>query len=162
MPHIHIETFIEAPIGRVFDLMRDVETHLRSTLGTNERVVTGKQSGLLEQGDEVTWEATHFRVRQQLRVRIIQCDPPYVFEDQMVRGAFKSFTHRHSFREDGEGTLMVDDFDYTSPLGWLGVLADRLFLTTYMRGFLMRRAVALKETAECLTKKQAILPDIGS
>src|SRR5688500_10436961 len=104
MPHIHIETFIEAPIGRVFDLMRDVETHFRSTSGTNERVVAGKPSGLLEQGDEVTWEAAHFRVRQQLRVRIIQCEPPYVCEDQMVRGAFKSFTHRHSFREDGEGT----------------------------------------------------------
>jgi hypothetical protein len=35
----------------------------------------------------------------------------------MVRGEFKSFTHRHTFREEGGGTLMVDDFIFKSPLG---------------------------------------------
>jgi hypothetical protein len=46
----------------------------------------------------------------------------------MVRGAFKSFVHRHTFRQEAGGTVMVDDFTYTSPLGLLRAMADKLFL----------------------------------
>jgi len=65
----------------------------------------------------------------------------------MVRGAFRSFAHSHEFREERGGTLMLDRFDYTSPLGWLGALADWLFLERYMRRFLVERAASLKATA---------------
>src|SRR5712692_1454163 len=34
MPTIHLETLIAAPIDRCFDLMRDVDAHIRSTAGT--------------------------------------------------------------------------------------------------------------------------------
>ena len=43
---------------------------------------------------------------------------------------------------------MVDDFDYTSPLGPLGVLADKLFLQRYMCTLLQKRDAALKSMAE--------------
>ena len=66
----------------------------------------------------------------------------------MVRGAFKSFRHTHEFRREGMATVMVDTFRYTSPLGPLGVLADKLVLERYMRRFLTERALALKDAAE--------------
>ena len=47
-----------------------------------------------------------------------------------------------------EAPLMVDTFRYTSPLGPLGVLADRLFLERYMRRLLAERAAFLKRAAE--------------
>ncbi len=43
---------------------------------------------------------------------------------------------------------MIDRFQYQSPLGLLGVLADRLFLENYMKRFIVNRAIALKEIAE--------------
>jgi hypothetical protein len=43
---------------------------------------------------------------------------------------------------------MKDVFDYTSPLGWLGILADHLFLKSYMRAFLMKRNLLIKKVAE--------------
>ena len=148
MPIIHIETFISAPIEQCFDLMRDVDAHTRSTCRTHERAVAGKTAGLLGAGDEVTWEAVHFGVKQRLSIRVTRCEAPYLFEDEMVRGAFKSFTHRHTFGEESGGTLMVDDFTYVSPLGPLGWVADKLFLEGYMRRFLVERAHALKRMAE--------------
>jgi ligand-binding SRPBCC domain-containing protein len=66
----------------------------------------------------------------------------------MVRGAFHSFTHAHLFRRTKDGTLMVDIFRYTSPLGPLGWLADWLFLKRYMTRFLQERAQYLKRAAE--------------
>ena len=148
MPLIHLETRIAAPIERCFDLMRSVDFHAESTSRTKERAVGGKTSGLLDVGDTVTFEAVHFGVRQRLTVRITRCDRPRVFEDVMVRGAFETLTHRHTFHEERGGTLMVDDFAYTSPLGPLGVLADTLFLERYMRRFLRARSLFLKRAAE--------------
>ena len=148
MPLIHVETRIAAPIERCFDLMRSVDFHAESAAQTKERVVAGKTCGLLDVGDTVTFEAVHLGVRQRLTVRITRCDRPRVFEDVMVRGAFDALSHRHTFREEHGGTVMVDDFYSTSPLGPLGVLVDWLFLKRYMRRFLRDRMDYLKQAAE--------------
>jgi ligand-binding SRPBCC domain-containing protein len=148
VPVILLETWIGAPIELCFDLARNVEAHVASTARTGERAVGGVASGLMGLGDEVTWEAVHLGFRQRLTARITRMEPPRLFVDEMVRGAFHSFSHTHEFREVRGGTLMVDRFDYTSPLGWLGVLADKLFLERHMQRFLERRAAYLKVEAE--------------
>jgi len=148
MPVIVLRTRIVAPPSRCFDLARDVDLHERSTAASHERAVAGVTSGLLKPGDEVTWEATHFGVRQRLTSRITELDPPNRFVDEMVRGAFARFRHEHQFLAVQGGTEMVDIFDYTSPLGPLGRLADGLFLRRYMMRLLRARNAYLKRAAE--------------
>jgi len=162
VPRIYLETFIAAPVERCFDMMRDVEAHTRSVANTRERAVAGKTSGLLDAGHEVTWEAVHLGLRQRLSVRVTRCEPPYFLQDEMLRGAFRSFVHRHRFHEAPGGTLMSDDFTYRSPLGLVGRLADRLFLERYMRRFLIQRARALKAIAEnCPNSPTSMSPVMG-
>jgi hypothetical protein len=43
---------------------------------------------------------------------------------------------------------MRDVFDYESPFGWFGRLADALFLHSYMTSLLERRAKIIKQAAE--------------
>lgn len=148
MPEIIHETYIEAPIERCFDLARSIEAHIATAPQTNERVVAGVASGLMELGDWVTWEATHLGVRQKLTSRITEMDRPYRFADEMVKGAFHSFTHTHEFTKQGSGTLMVDRFVYRSPFGLAGKIADRLFVKRHMENFLSARALGLKRLAE--------------
>lgn len=148
MPIIRLETHIRAPIEVVFDLARSVDAHVESASQTAERAVAGKTSGLMELGDEVTWRARHLGVTQELSTRITQFDRPRHFRDSMLRGAFTRFDHDHFFERAGEETLMRDVFDYTSPLGPLGALADRLFLERYMTRFLETRNTLLKRLAE--------------
>ncbi len=150
MPVIVLRTRVAAPPSRCFDLAREVELHQRSTADSRERAVAGVTSGLLGPGDEVTWEATHFGVRQRLSSRITEFDPPRRFVDEMVRGAFRRFRHEHQFLAVERGTEMVDIFDYTSPLGPLGRLADRLFLRQYMSRLLRDRNAYLKQVAEAM------------
>lgn len=45
-------------------------------------------------------------------------------------------------------TLMVDIFDSRASFGPLGFLAERIFLSAYMRRFLLRRMHELKALAE--------------
>src|SRR5262245_30726118 len=103
MPQIELITHIQAPCERCFDLARSVELHTISTSATEERAVSGRASGLLEFGDEVTWQARHFAIRQTLTSRITAFDRPFHFRDSMVHGIFKSFDHDHYFSGDGAG-----------------------------------------------------------
>jgi len=149
MPVIRLQTAIKSPIERCFDLSRDIELHTRSTAQTREIAIAGVTKGLISLGEEVTWEATHFGLRQRLTTRITAFNRPFHFRDSQIDGAFKRFDHDHYFEvlSDGE-TLIIDVFDYTSPLGWLGRLADILFLEAYMRDFLMRRNALIRKVAE--------------
>lgn len=148
MPVVRLQTWVQAPIARCFDLSRDVGVHTQSTTQTGERAVAGVTSGLIGLGETVTWEAVHFGIRQRLTAKITALDPPYLFVDEMVQGAFKRFRHTHRFTESNGGTLIEDTFDYTSPLGFLGRIADILILERYMYRFLERRNAYLKQVAE--------------
>jgi ligand-binding SRPBCC domain-containing protein len=149
MPIIKLETQINAPIERVFDLSRSIDLHTRSASRSNEKAVAGRTSGLIGPGETVTWEATHLYVRQNLTSKIVAYDRPHHFRDSMQKGAFARLDHDYFFeRTEEEKTLMKDVFDYDSPLWFLGYIADMLFLENYMREFLLERNKMIKEIAE--------------
>lgn len=148
MPTIIIETYIDVPPGVCFDLARDIGIHCQTAAGTQERAVAGVTTGLIGLGEEVTFEGVHFGIRQRLTSRITEFDRPHSFTDEMLRGAFRSLRHIHEFRAVGTGTVMQDTLFWTSPLGWLGKVADRLFLEAHMRQFLIDRNAHLKRIAE--------------
>jgi ligand-binding SRPBCC domain-containing protein len=148
MPLIELETQIDAPIERVFDLARSIDAHMASTKGSGERAVAGRTSGLIGEGETVTWEATHLGIKQRLSVRVTKFDRPHLFGDEMISGAFASMNHTHRFTESGEGTVMKDEFHFSAPFGILGRIAEAMFLTAYMKRFLAKRAAELKAMAE--------------
>ena len=43
---------------------------------------------------------------------------------------------------------MIDTFEYKSPFGPIGMIADKLFLEKYMTDFIISRAKELKRIAE--------------
>jgi ligand-binding SRPBCC domain-containing protein len=145
---VRIETVIHAPIERCFDLARDPDLHAHSLEHTGERVIARTGQGLLALGDEVTFEGRHFGMRQRLTARITRFEPPHLFEDRQVRGAFRSFSHLHTLRQTEAGTVMTDRFEYRAPLGPLGMLAERLFLSRYLHRLLTARAAFLTQRAE--------------
>jgi ligand-binding SRPBCC domain-containing protein len=148
MAVIHLRTEINAPVERVFDLARSIDAHQATASSTQERAVAGVVFGLIGAGDEVTWEARHLGIRQRLRVRVTAFDRPRHFQDVMVTGAFRNMKHDHRFEMHEGRTVMSDRFEFTSPLGILGNLVDRVFLTAYMRRFLQERNAVLKRLAE--------------
>ncbi|OAQ39734.1 cell division protein [Pedobacter psychrophilus] len=148
MPIIHLETKIKAELEVVFDLSRSIDLHKISTEKTNETAIAGKTSGLIEMNESVTWRAKHFGFYQTLTSKITEFDRPNFFIDEMQKGAFKEFKHEHHFKKLNQTTLMTDIFDYKSPYGFLGKLADKLFLEKYMTKLLAERNNVIKEFAE--------------
>lgn len=148
MAVIELTTLIQAPIERVFDLSRSIDAHQHSTATTSEIAVGGITSGLIGLGEEVEWEAHHFGLRQRLSVRITAFSEPTHFRDEMIKGAFSTMRHDHYFEMIGDNTEVKDVFEYTTPLGPLGKIAEKVFLTRYMRNFLIKRNLILKHVAE--------------
>ena len=148
MPVIRLETQLNAPVQRCFDLSRSIDLHQISTHHTGEAAIAGRTSGLIEQGESVTWRAKHFGIWQNLTSKITAMQSPVFFVDEMVKGAFSSFKHHHLFLKEHELTIMTDVFEYKSPLGPLGRLADFLFLKKYMKTLLIKRNCVIKQYAE--------------
>lgn len=151
MVRLTVDTLIHAPIELCFDLARDMGAHAKSLANTGEKIVSCPPSGLLELGDEVTFEAKHLGIRQRLTAKIVQYERPVLFTDEMLSGAFKSLRHEHKFRIEGESTRMSDVVEFEAPFGPLGRLAERAFLGTYMRKLLIERGEQLKAMAEELS-----------
>lgn len=148
MPLIELETYIDAPCERCFDLSRSIDVHILSTKRTKEKAIAGRTSGLIEKDETVTWQARHFGIMQRLTSKITAMQHPVYFVDEMVKGAFKRIYHEHLFDVKGNGTVMIDKFQYEVPFGIAGKLFDKLVLYRYLRRFLIERNNLIKSLAE--------------
>jgi ligand-binding SRPBCC domain-containing protein len=151
MPTFRLETYIDAPPERCFDLSLNVDLHAQSQAHAQERPIAGVLAGEMHLGDTVTWEAVHFGIKQHLTSQITVYERPTRFTDEMVAGIFRELRHTHVFVPQPHGTLMIDEFTFRAPLGVLGRLAEILFLTHYMSGLLQSRNRFLKQVAESRT-----------
>lgn len=148
MPIIELTTIIDADINICFDLARSIDLHSISTKKTKEQAIAGVTTGLIGFNETVTWQATHFGVRQKLTSRITAYERPFHFRDEQVKGTFDYIKHDHLFRTHNNTTIMTDRFDFGSPFGVLGNIFNRLVLTTYLKKFLEKRNQVIKEYAE--------------
>ena len=147
MPIIHLETIIKSDIRVCFDLSRSIDLHKMSMSVSREKAIAGTTSGLIGLNESVTWEAIHFGITQQLTSRITAFTYPKHFRDEQIRGPFKSMIHDHTFEQDGEYVMMKDDFNFESPLGLIGKVAN-LILTPYLTKLLTIRNSVIKKYAE--------------
>ncbi|MGG7464297.1 SRPBCC family protein [Plantibacter sp. YIM 135347] len=169
---VHFTCRTELPVApeRAFELSRSIDAHLGSMADTREQAVGGVTSGLIGDGEEVTWRARHFGVTWSMTSRITAFDAPHSFTDEQVRGPFHSFRHVHTFvpvperveghfdrlsdREEGhfdrlsdreECTLMIDDVTFTAPFGPIGRLAERVALASHLRRLIESRNAWLSD-----------------
>jgi ligand-binding SRPBCC domain-containing protein len=146
-----VQTQIEiaAPIDLCFNLARDIDVHTQTVWKhTKERAISGIRTGVIGFNETVTFEATHLGVRQKLTSLITAYKEPYLFVDEMQKGAFKRLRHVHEFEQQGEMTIMRDTLYFEAPFGFVGKIVEKLVLKNYMRRFLEHRNSELKNLAE--------------
>ena len=148
MPKIQLTTEIKSILEICFDLSRSIDLHKISTAPTNEVAIAGTTSGLIGLNEFVTWQATHFGMRQNLTSTITALEQPVYFRDEQLKGAFKSFYHEHLFEKSADTVIMKDIFEFQSPFGMLGSFFNILVLTRYMTKLLSERNKVIKEFAE--------------
>lgn len=152
-----LRTEINAPLERCFQLSTSIDLHKLSAVKSKEEAIDGKTKGLIKLTESVTWKAKHFGVWFTMKVKITEYEPPEYFVDEMIEGPFKSMTHRHEFKKDGNRTIMLDKFDFLSPFGLLGKMVDYLIFRKYMYKFLQERNQLIVEFAETEKWKKVLI-----
>lgn len=147
MIQIDLSTSIAAPIERCFDLARSIDLELDSTEG-DQQAVAGVRSGLIGQGQEVTWRGRHFGIVIRHTSRITAYDFPRYFQDSMLKGIFQSYCHDHYFEAIQGLTVMKDVVRFAAPCGLLGRVIECLLLERHMRRLLHGRNLYIKRAAE--------------
>lgn len=148
MPTIHLTTFIEAPVERVFDLSRNISLHKLSMQHTGEEAISGVTSGLIKKDETVTWKARHLFKMRFFTSKIIEMIPFEKFTDKMIKGDFLSYEHEHFFKPVDNGTILIDIVNYETPYGFLGNLVNQFYLNTYLEKLIVTRNELIKQYAE--------------
>jgi uncharacterized protein len=96
-----------------------------------------------------TGAAIDYRVRVgplpvRWRTRIASWEPGRSFVDLQEAGPYRFWRHEHTFRADGERTVMEDRVYYAPPLGVLGRLANLLFIGPTLRKIFQYRGDVIR------------------
>jgi ligand-binding SRPBCC domain-containing protein len=148
MNTIRLETWIDAPVERCFLLSLSVDLHVATARSSRERAVDGVTTGLISEGQTVTFQGRHLgmQLRHTSRIEILR--PYSYFRDDMISGIFKNFEHEHHFAAMDDGTRMRDEIRFSAPWGGLGQLATKLLVRRHMIAFLAERNAGIKRVAE--------------
>jgi ligand-binding SRPBCC domain-containing protein len=148
MPFIHLTTFINAPVERVFDLSRNIELHKESMKQFGEQAVAGTRFGLVEKDETVTLTAKHLFKTRVMKLKMTDMQKPLRFTDEQFKGSFKVMKHEHHFKACENGTIMIDVFQFEMGYGALGKWFNSLYLTKYLKRILEQRNNIIKDFAE--------------
>ena len=148
MPTITLETYLNAPAGICFDLMRDVRIHTDPTTHKNDKSIIRLLKSEFGVGQLVIFEQKYFGMRQRLTVEVVEFEWPKYFVDEMVDGWFRSFKHMHEFTKQNGGTLIRDTIVWTSPFWVLGKVVDKLLLERHLKNTVTTRNARLKTITE--------------
>jgi ligand-binding SRPBCC domain-containing protein len=143
METLRLATWINAPVDRCFLLSLSIDLHVASAHKTRERVIDGVTSGLIGEGETVTFQGHHFGVRRHTsRVDVLR--PYSYFRDVMISGSFKRFEHEHHFAVMNDGTRLRDEVRFLIGWGPLG----RILARKRLKAFLIERNAVIKRVAE--------------
>lgn len=67
------------------------------------------------------------------RTRIAEWNPPHGFIDLQESGPYRCWWHEHTFKSEGQQTVMADHVYYAAPFGVLGRLASRWLVAPMLR-----------------------------
>lgn len=122
--------------------------HKASMKHHDEKIVDGTTSGLMNVNDTVTWTAKHFFKTRRLKIKITTLVQPEYFIDEQEAGDFKMLKHEHYFKPVENGTIMIDQFHFETPNGFIGRLINNFYLEKYMTQLLQERNKMIKDVAE--------------
>jgi ligand-binding SRPBCC domain-containing protein len=148
MPLFRRSIDIKAPVENVFTFHLDPANLERvSPPGSQTRVVSVSVTPL-RVGARVTVRSVQMGMPVTLEAEIIALEENRMFEDQQVRGPFKSWRHRHLFEPIPDGTRLTDEVEFEVPGGLAGRLVGQGMVMAQMEKAFAHRQEQTKRLLE--------------
>jgi len=120
------------------------------------RMVANKYGEKVREGAEYDYHIRWLGLKLKWRSRIQAYNPPGEFTDIQIVGPYARWEHHHSFREQGDTTLMVDTVVYRLPFSCLGRAAHTLMVKKQLKDIFCYRALKVMEWVKGLKNEGPI------
>jgi ligand-binding SRPBCC domain-containing protein len=122
------EQYVDRPVADVFHFFAEAHNLERITPPWLSFHVLTPDPIEMRAGALIDYRLRVHGVPLRWTSRIEHWEPGRSFVDRQLRGPYGLWHHRHSFAEDGQGTVVRDEVDYAMPFGAIGDLAHPLFV----------------------------------
>jgi ligand-binding SRPBCC domain-containing protein len=96
-------------------------------------------------------------VRMNWVTEITHVNEPFYFIDEQRSGPYALWHHQHRFKEASGGVEMIDELNYSIPLGWIGRLAHLVFVGRAVSAIFEHRYKVLAQYFES-NKVKTVVP----
>lgn len=122
------ELQIPRPRPEVFDFFAKAENLERITPPFLQFHIKTPEPIQMRKGALIDYTLRIHGIPALWKTEIAEWNPPYRFVDRQLKGPYKLWHHTHTFTEEADGTMMVDEVRYEVPLGPLGDIVHALFV----------------------------------
>jgi len=136
------EQTLPGPIDEVFAFFSDARNLERITPPTVRFKILTPDPIHMKVGTLIDYKLRIKGLPIRWRTRISEWDPPHRFTDEQLKGPYRRWHHAHTFKPQGDGTLMTDRIEYR-PFG--GALMNALFVKRDVRAIFSYRQQAMTE-----------------
>lgn len=113
--------------------------------GMNFRIIGDTGSKMFE-GQIIRYKVTVFPFYTVRWVsEITKVIEPFHFIDEQLLGPYAYWRHQHYFRAISDGIEMIDKVSYAVPFGWLGRLANAIFVQRELNSIFDYRYTVLEK-----------------
>lgn len=128
--HFHQQQFIQADLDTVWDFFsspRNLNEITPEFMNFEILEVTGSEK--MFSGQLIKYKVSPFPFfRVKWVTEITDVNPKTQFADNQKKGPFRLWHHEHKFTKQAGGVLMEDHVSYAAPFGFLGRIANSLFI----------------------------------
>lgn len=119
---------LEHPLEQVFAFFAEARNLEAITPSWLSFTVLTPEPVAMAAGTQIDYRLRVHGVPLRWTSRIEEWAPGSSFVDRQLRGPYRLWHHRHTFRERGGATIVRDTVDYALPLGPAGELAHAVFV----------------------------------
>ena len=135
------ETKLANDLESVFPFFADAANLERITPSELNFRIRSQLPVVMKKGAVIEYTIRLYGIPLTWRTLITKWHPPYSFEDTQMSGPYRKWVHTHSFKRDGDDTIMTDRVIYALPFGFVGRLFHPLVKRQLARIFDYRAQV---------------------
>lgn len=138
------QTYLRQPLAEVFRFFSSPENLERITppeLGF--RILTPRPIRMAK-GAKIDYTICLSGIKVRWTTLITAYDPPYSFVDEQIKGPYRYWRHEHLFSAVPDGTRVTDRVDYAALPGFLGDIADKVYVAGNLKKIFDYREKAIR------------------
>ena len=139
------QQFVSSPLREVFAFFEKPENLELITPPALSFHIVSPRPISMKKDATIDYTIKVLGIRRCWQTRILEYEPMHRFVDEQLKGPYKSWLHTHTFREQDNGTLVIDEVSYIMPFGILGRLVHAIFVRSQLQNIFEFRSRLIQE-----------------